>query len=238
MPPSCSSNHTTLFLYYGFGGLTTLGGFDRVVLQPTHHSAGDLKWLKLQGTLPIAYLSLGEDTGPEAPWHRPGKNEEWGGHYVDVAHPGWRRNVLEQAAAALTLGYRGFFLDTLDAAASHEADAAALIALVADLRGLLADGYLIANRGFTLHERLAPLLDAFLFEAFSTTWQHGYQVLPAGMLLENVNWHDALRQTGLEVFALDYADRSSLAGFARNRAETHGLPVQITNREVNCLPGT
>lgn len=240
MPSTFSSSHPQLLVYFGKRGLDTLERFERVVLQPAHYSSEELGRLREAGTRPLAYLSLGEDTGAEAPWQRPERNPEWGGRYVEVGHPGWRRYVLARAAEALQQGFTGFFLDTLDLPLGRPEDPPALLALVAELRALVdehgAGGYLIANRGFALHRELAEHVDAFLFETFSTTWEDGYRVLPTRALLENVMWLSALQATGRDVFCLDYADRQQLAAFARSRAATHGIPLQVTNREVTWLP--
>ncbi len=251
MPSTCCS-HGRLFVYYGQGGVDVLERFERVVLQPTRYSPAELERLRQAGTRPLAYLSLTEDTGPEAPWQRPSRNPAWGGRYVDVGHPGWRAHVARQANAALARGFTGLFLDTLEPPPGHPEDAAALLELVAELRRLVdgagasavgttdasvpGPGYLLANRGLTLHRQLAPLVDAFLFEAYSTTWEDGYRSLGPAQLQENVKWLGALQATGRQLYLLDYANRPQLAAFAASRAATQGLPLQVTNREVSCLP--
>ncbi len=177
--PSIYSSSGELTVYYGHGELERLAGMRRVVLQPGYHQPSELAELNAGGTETYAYLALSEDTGPLAPWQRSESNPDWGGHYVDLTHPGWRELVSERTSAALELGFTGLFLDTLDLPTRYPAAGEPLLELVAAARSAVGDGYLLANRGYDLHEQLAPLVNGFLFEAFSTTWHGGYRALPA-----------------------------------------------------------
>ncbi len=233
--PSTSSSGRQLCVYYGVGGLSRLVDYPRVVLQPGNYAGGQLRELAARGTETLAYLSLSEDAGPSAPWQRTERNQHWGGHHVDVAHPGWQRHILEWAERALEDGFAGLFLDTLDLPTRFTGDREPLATLVARLRGVAGARYLMANRGFELLQELTPQVDGFLFEAFSTTWQHGYRALLPGELLQNVELLHVLRATGRELFALDYAVSLGLARFARARAHTHGLTTHVSNQELTQL---
>jgi hypothetical protein len=231
--PATSCSDRSLHVFYGFGHAVALARYPRVVLQPGHHTIVQRAYLKARSTETLAYLSIGEDTGAAGPWQRPEVNPHWGGHYVDVAHAGWRRKVLERAERALEAGYDGLFLDTLDAPPLEPTEGAdARIELVAQLRGLVGGRYVLANRGFDLYERLAPHVDGFLFEAFSSTWEDGYRALAPRELLLNVERLHALRGTGRAVYALDYAVTPSLTAFACARGVTHRLSTQVSDREL------
>ncbi len=236
MPFTSSSTHAKLLFYYGRGELESLVRFERVVLQDGHYSHDEVAELAASGTRPIVYLSLGEDAGPAAPWQKSARNPDWGGHHVDLSHPAWGDHLERQVESALNKGFGGLFLDTLDRAAEDPAAASAAEALVGRLRRAAGDAYVIANRGHALRHLLAPLVDAFLFEAFSTTWADGYRALSHHELLENLRRLHALQSTGREVFALDYADRPGLEAFARSRAEAQRLDLQVTNRDITMLP--
>lgn len=233
--PSIYSSSTELAVYYGRGEVAVLAGLRRVVLQPGYHAPFELAELKAGGTEPLAYLSLSEDTGPPAPWQRRESNPDWGGHYVDLTHPGWQELVHMRTIAALELGFNGLFLDTLDLPARFPSEEEPLIELVAAARNAVGSGYLLANRGYALHEQLAELVDGFLFEAFSTTWHGGYRALTGPDLVGNAARLDRLRATGRDLFALDYADTPALAAFARSRAATHGVPLQVSDRHLTRL---
>jgi hypothetical protein len=234
--PSTFCSDPDLFVYYGLAGIRTLARYRRVVLQRLHHRPDELGALVASGTEALAYLALGEDTGPPAPWHRAQQNPWWGGHYVDVADPGWRRRALDRAERSLERGFAGLFLDTLDTHQLFPADREPLLALVADLRALVGgSAYLLANRGLALCHELAPLVDGFVFEGYSTTWIDGYRALPDTELLLNVRLLQELQLTGRDLYALDYAEAPALARFAHARAATHGIPCQVSNRELTRL---
>lgn len=235
MPSTCFRAHPDLLVYYGTGELVQLAKHERVVLQADHYFPAELKFLAARGTQALAYLSLGEDTGPEAPWQLPERNPVWGGHYVDPAHPEWLAHVRAQAELALADGFAGLLLDTIETPPVLAGGRAALVGLLKELRAVVGGGYLLANRGHHVFREVAPFVDGFLFESFSTTWEDGYRALRGRELLDNATRLRLLQATGREVFALDYADRADLADFAVERGTNLGLRVQVTNRNVTLL---
>lgn len=234
--PSIFSSDRDLLIYYGRGGAERLAHYRRVALQVGLHDEEELARIQQAGTRALAYLSLGEDLGPPGPWQREERNPLWGGRYVIVDHPGWRERLRAAAAAAFDLGFAGLFLDTVDSAAAATDGAAATAALVASLRRLAGDRPILANRGFQVAARLAPLVDGFVFEAFSTTWCDGYRALEAHQLGCNDRLLAALRRFERPVFAIDYADGLTVARFARARASSHGLPCQVADRWLLQIP--
>ena len=162
---------SSLAVYYGAGELGALSRFGRVALQPGHYRDGDLERLRAAGTSPLAYLSLGEDTGGPAPWCRDDRNPDWHGFYVRAGHPGWAAHITQQAEALTARGFAGFLLDTLDCADLFPEERDAYLELVRRVRAALPEGYLLANRGFSLLPELAEFVDGVLFRAFSSTWR-------------------------------------------------------------------
>jgi polysaccharide biosynthesis protein PelA len=222
-----------LRIYYGFGAVAWLATCRRVVLQPGHHPRADLIALATDGTETLAYLSLSEDSGPVAPYHRGGRNPDWGSAYVDVADARWRAKVLGRVDRALASGFGGVFLDTLDRPERSPDERGPLLDLVGEARALTRGRCLMANRGFALLPELADRVDGFLFEAFSTTWEDGYRPLAPLELLTNVERLARVRASGRPVYGLDYAETAPLAAFARARAATHALPLQVSNRDLD-----
>ncbi len=234
---SIFSKSRSLAVYYGHGRLQALSRYRRVVLQAAHYTPDDLRFLADQGTEPLAYLSLGEDAGPSAPWHRPARNPHWPTTYVYTGHPAWRRHLKENVTAIFDMGFQGLLLDTLDVTDIFPEERAALLYLIADLRVLAEGRTLFANRGFGLLPDLAHLIDGVVFEAFSASW------LPEGDCARlgkaDLEWTAAqatrLRRLGLHVYALDYCDSVRLRRFARRRARRHGLAPLTSNRMLTEL---
>lgn len=229
-----------LLVYYGFGRLDALACAERAALQPDHYTTEELATLRMAGVRPLAYLSLSEDTGPEAPWQRRARNPDWGGAYVDVAHPDWVTRCLEEARRARERGFEGLLLDTLDlmdAPAALPQDRLALLTLIGRLRAAWPGAYLLANRGAALLPELTGTVDGVLFESFSCCWtDQGPRWLSRSELRWTRAWALRVRRSGLDGFALDYAaDRPDLARRARVRARRFGLPCQVANRELDTL---
>ena len=233
-----NGQHTIAF-YYGHGKLGALARYERAVLQPGHYSAEDLQWLRVQGTLPLAYLSLSEDPGPSAPWHKGEFNPDWGTAYVELSHPGWLERCLGVVAHSLELGFGGFFLDTLDIAYLYPEDREPMLNLIGSVHVAARGALLFSNRGFSLLPELAEWIDGLVFESFSISWgdtEGGYRMLPSDELELNSRLAHQLLSYDLELYALDYVDSSELAAFAKTRAALHGLSWFASNRALTLLP--
>jgi len=232
------SKDKALAFYYGRGRLAQLSRYHKVVLQPWAYTRSELALLRSRRTLPLAYLSLGEDQAVPSPWHRDARNLDWNTVYVDPSHPGWVSSRLEEAQRAIEQGFVGLFLDTLDTVMLFPQDRQAMLGLIAQLRDRLGSVLLFANRGFPLLPDLLGLVDGVVLESFSTTWTPwGYRVLPSYELEYNLSCLYRLQGSPLELYALDYADSFWLEGFARLRAMYYGLPTFVSNRELTRIRG-
>lgn len=225
-----------LLLYYGTGKIDTLREYERVVLQPDHYSSNQVETLVSSGTQALAYLSVGEDTGPPGPWQLQQRNPIWGGHYVDLGHEGWQRSLVDAASRALAMGFTGLLLDTLETPPILTRGAVHLPHIATALRRVVGDGWIIANRAHYVSEAVGPFVDAFLLESFSTTWEDDYRGLRGRELSDNTARLSQLLRFGKPVHALDYSNRNELTAFAVSRGTNLGLTVQVTNRDITCLP--
>jgi hypothetical protein len=226
----------SLGFYYGAGQLERLSHYRRVVLQPDFYSSEELSWLRARGVEPLAYLSLSEDQGPPAPWQRPERNPDWGGAFVHVGHRGWVDHVVNQTRAALTAGFTGLFLDTLNVEHTYPEDVPHLIALVGAIRDVAGTAYILANRGFAMLPRLAQLVDGVLFESFSVRWvDTGYAPWPPEVLEVHAQIAEQLLEYDLDLYALDYAETDGLAAFAARRATQFGLHSLVSDRALSRL---
>ena len=225
--------------YYGQGRVAELSGYRRVVLQPNSYSPVELAELRLAGTHALAYLTLAEDAGPPAPWHRDEVNEDWGSVHVHVGHPGWIEHVSRQAREALDAGFSGLFLDNLNVEWTHPEELPALLALVCSLREVAGPtAYLLANRGFALLPDLAGPVDGVLFESFSTRWvvPEGYAPWPTDVLEGHARVAERLLSFDLDLYAVDYADDPALAQFAERRARQFGMASFVSDKLLATLP--
>jgi hypothetical protein len=220
--------------YYGGGKLNQLCRYRQPVLQPDFYTPDDLRQLIHHGVQPIGYMSLSEDHGPSAPWQRDDRNPDWGGAYVHVGHPGWVRHTVRQAHAALSKGFTGLFLDTLNIEFTHPEELPDLLALIAAIREEARAAYLLANRGFALLPRLGDFVDGILFESFSVRWVNdGYAPWPADALEVHAQMAERLLKYHLDLYALDYAETAALAEFARRRARQFGLLSFVSDRTLS-----
>ncbi|GGK78128.1 endo alpha-1,4 polygalactosaminidase [Mangrovihabitans endophyticus] len=225
-PPIC--------FYYGNGRLVDLAAYPRVVLQPSFYTGAELKYLTGEGVETLAYLSLSEDQGPPAPWQRQEKNPDWGGAFVHVGHPEWVEHVVGQARAAMDAGFDGLFLDTLNVELTFPEDVPHLLTLVAAVRAVAGDGYVLANRGFGMLPRLAELVDGVVFESFSARWtDEGYAPWPPDVLEFHAQIAEQLLQLELDLYALDYADTPGLTDFAIRRARQFGMQCVVSDRALS-----
>ena len=227
---------SSFFIYYGFDKLESLKHYKQVVLQPNHYSSDELTLLKENGTRPLAYLSLGEHfaaPGEQAVWQRPARNEDWNTQYVQAGHPAWRKHVRTSVSSYLDKGFEGFFLDTVEMVDVFPEDRSAMLSLIASLQQLTAGMPLVVNRGFSLLPELAGLVDAVLFEGFSTRWtSDGYEALSPDDLRWTQQVIKQVKRAGLTVYALDYSATPDLTSFARQRAAVFGLESLVSNRDL------
>ena len=192
----------------------------------------------------LAYLSVGELASDasyrvkalEQGLRLRGRNEIWGSDVLDLSDVRWADLLVDGiAAAALAKGYDGFFLDTLDSIAP--ADRAAGVALVQRLRALNPKGMIVANRGFELLPTLGKTVDGVLVESVFGTFdfeRRVYLPVSAGVTTQLVNRLRELKQNGLQVFVLDYADPQNEPEARRiaQRIEDEGWSAFVSTPEL------
>ncbi len=142
-----------------------LQAFDLVVVDPGH--VPNPTQPVLPQTEKVAYVSVGEVHPSRAyaakipkAWLK-GDNKDWGSRLIDQAAPDWPRFFSETVIDPLwAVGYRSFFLDTLDSyhlfAKTPEDKAkqeAGMVALVMELKRRHPQAKLMFNRGFEILDR-------------------------------------------------------------------------------------
>ena len=183
-----SDAQPTVAFYYGATPpVDILAGYDIAVLEP------DSGFLPREHPLPatrwFAYASVGE-VAPQRSYYPSlpadwfiGRNADWDSHIVDQSRPGWPAFFVRHVIDPLwNLGYRGFFLDTLDsyqlAVKSDSARAQQRDGLVRVIRAIKKRhprAQLILNRGFELLPQVHDNVDAIAFESLFNGWDQAHQ---------------------------------------------------------------
>ncbi len=216
--------------YYGSSAQSVeqLSLFDLAIVQPRLSSA-QLETLHKAGTRVVAYLSIGEleansplTSQVPAAWVL-GTNKNWGSKFIDASQPGWQKLMLEAQNKLLKAGYDGVFLDTLDTVDLYPQIRAGLVNIVQGMRQAHPDSLIVQNRGFGLLNQTAELVDAVMFENFSSWYSFDKKVYEA------VNGDPSAvlpyQKRGLVVLSMDYAapNQQDLVTRDYTRAKSFGF---------------
>lgn len=229
---------TSYAVYYGNNReyALRLRDYDLGIVQPNTLGVKDLRDLIASGKRVVAYITIGESDGPSIGLPREwvlGENKNWGSKFVDANQLGWQDRVLNRAADIISFGFSGFFLDTLDTVDLFPQTKPGMIRIVKRLRERFPDAVIVQNRGFAVLPETAHLIDAVMFEDYSTTFDFDKQTYlssdgDASAILPYAG-------RGLKILALDYADDPALAGRAKKRARAAGFIPFVTNIALNTL---
>jgi len=237
----------TAFYYGPQPPVELLMQFDRVVVEPAQLSAPQRAAISHHGAQLYAYLSVGEaepwrkDYADFDPAWRLGRNDNWNTDVADLTRSGWRDLLRRRVARLWADGYRGFFLDALDSWLPHTrgegraAQAEALTGFIVELKRDYPEISLIANRGFEVLDRVAPLLDGLVAESLYGGYlprRDGYRDVPAAdreWLLSRLS--AAHEQHGLPVTVIDYLPlaRRDEADALIRRIEAHGFRAWVAS---------
>lgn len=238
---------TNYIVYYGLGREDDLARYDLAIIQPETLTLDALNSLKAEGTLVIAYLSLGE-VEPYRPWYSDGRfdrrwslgeNKNWGSFFVNANETGWQDLMIEVAEAYLDFGFDGLFLDTVDTAVAFPQTEPGMITLIERLRAAYPEAILVQNRGFTLAPKLAETIDAVMFESLSTSYDFEQQEY---LVVDNTTYATPLlelqAETDLIILALDYAEPgdTATAQLAVDQARELGFVPAVSVILLNDLP--
>lgn len=222
-PPAASVTPVRHWAAY-YGNKTPASAFknlDLVVFDRRYHP--DFKALQPRTTV-LAYVSAGEvyDDVPE-------KNllanrnlllfqqDHWKSHAVDITAPQWRAMVMGYVDDAVSKGFDGVMLDTIDspiewsvAHAPERTDAlqAAAALLISDIRARHPDIKIMLNRGFSLLPDVADKIDFMLAESILTHVNVSTGQFSISSPTSYLDTAEMLRQAAaashLQVLTLDY----------------------------------
>lgn len=168
-------------VYYGREiPIAEFGPFDRVVVEPDH--GHDPVGRRRQGTELYAYVSVGEVQPSRAyygempaSW-KLGRDAHWGADVVDQRPADWPAFLASRVVEPLwQRGYRGFFLDTLDAYrlvpnADEAGQQAGLVRVIDTLHRRFPGIRLILNRGFEILPRVRDQVEMVAAESLFQRW--------------------------------------------------------------------
>ncbi len=232
---------------------------------PPRHSLEAFHWVVVQprarfsprrfdkgGRLAFAYASVGE-AAPGEYAHIPsrcilGTDRAWGTAILNETHQSCRAQFLHNVLAPLwRQGYRGFFLDDLDAYRQVAATASArarqrkgLIRLIRAIKAAHPGARLILNRGFSLLPAVHTLVSAVAAESLFDGWDQKagrYLPVPQGRRQRLLQKLFAARRLGLPVIGIDYLPprkrRQAIADASRIAAL--GISPYVTNGRLSML---
>lgn len=206
---------------------------DLIVFDRRYHP--DFSLLKGKTEL-LAYVSIGEvhgDTKERRTLEKESlilyKNERWGSYAVDLRAPLWQDMVLAQVADALTQGFDGVFLDTVDSplhwASQQPTDTykkikASAISLIRAIRTRHPHIKLMLNRGFEIAGDVAGSLDYLLAESilsYKDVFTGQFQLIPPEAYGNAVAQLQTIiaRAENIQVLTLDYWNTGDGAGIDR-----------------------
>ena len=196
--------------YYGNDpkSIAKLNLFDLAVVQP-QLSKAQLGKLHNAKTKVIAYVTIGE-LDPKSnlvnkipkTWIL-GENKVWGSKYIDASQLGWQQLMLEEQKKLLKMGYDGVFLDTLDTGELFIKTRAGLVSIVQKMRKAYPTKIIVQNRGFGLLNQTSAVLDAVMFENFSS-W-YNFETKKYEIMDSDPNEVTPYQQRGLVILSMDYA---------------------------------
>ncbi len=173
----------------------------------------------------VAYVSVGEiepwrktDNPYEKAWII-SKNRTWNSLIADLNQEGYQAFIFERIKKLYALGYRNFFLDTMDAYHVTSKDKKlfqtqqkALINFVKKLHKKYPKAKIIINRGFEILDKIHKDIHAVVAESLIARYDHAnkaYVRVPPNdqkWLLEKFK---EAQEYGLDAISIEYSDKST-----------------------------
>ena len=247
--------------FYGHEFSDRLIQYETLVLDERNFSSSELEFLKSKGVFIITYISIGETDelmvgdaqgpGGYASWYfdndgddMPDRNPDWGSYYVNANSEKWHDYILNSVIASFRPSISGVFLDTVDTSDIYTDTRSGMISLIRKIRNQYPGYFIVQNRGFNLIEDTAGVIDAVLFENFSTYYsfdESSYQKWDGSDLDYNddiaILLNQIRRTHPIDVWTLEYREPADydLLSFALTRAERFGFVASTTDIHITRL---
>lgn len=245
------------FYYGNEAPIGHLYAYDWLVLQQDQVTDARVDLLNRGGTLPLAYVSVGEmarshrlHSALENAW-KVGRNTAWGSTVLDLRRPEVQQFLMDKLVTpAMARGFQGVFLDTLDShllAQTGTDDAAAFVAgqdrFIQAIKTRFPEAKVVINRGFHLSESTHALVDGVAFESYRQGYDAGrrrFYPVPeqdrAWLDSQLARWREDRPETPL--IAIDYVDDQSDAAALARTLRDDGLVPAVTNPDLTRLSPT
>lgn len=173
----------------------------------------------------VAYVSVGEiepwrktQTPYEKSWII-SENTTWNSLIADLNQEAYQNFIFERIKKLYKMGYRNFFLDTMDAyhvtsknKKLFKKQQKALITFVKKLDKAYPKSRIIINRGFELLEEIHPYVDAIVAESLLALYNHAttsYVKVPKNDHQWLLNNFKKAQSYGLETISIEYSNKST-----------------------------
>lgn len=175
-----------------------------VILEPAHWTTRSIRRLREQGKIVLGYLSVGEiinNARTRKNYQTLSLNQAWDSMRVDPSDPDWIKTMLRRTRLAKERQLDGMMLDTVDITVLHPEAADSMAELIEAIHGEMPDGFLMTNRGFSVLDKVADVVDGVVFENANNR----------GFNDNDRAWVEAqcqlLSRLAMPVLVLDYAEQ-------------------------------
>ncbi len=171
-------NRSGVLVCYGKLNPDKIRGYQYVILESDLYSTFDVKLIKKQNELSIAYLSVGE-VSPHRSYYSAikgktlGKNQIWESYYLDLNDLETREVLFQQVDKIIAKGFEGLFLDTVDAFGTWgplKDQAGAYISFIAELKNRFPSLHIMQNSGYTLLDKSNEYINSIAIESIYTDY--------------------------------------------------------------------
>jgi len=170
----------------------------------------------------VAYISVGEIE----PWRNRGyknswiisKNLTWNSLIANLDKKEYQKFLLQRVEKLYKMGYRNFFLDTIDAYNRIKdkrlkvAVQNGVIEFIKELKKRYPKSKIIINRGFEILDRVYKYIDAIVAESLIAGYDHSKKIYKS-VSIEDRKWLlknlKRAKKLGLDVISIDYSNKST-----------------------------
>ncbi|MCD6460040.1 endo alpha-1,4 polygalactosaminidase [bacterium] len=225
------------------------------VLEP--ENVNDLDKIKSQGTVCIAYVSLGEAEDYRWYWDELKdkdfileQNPDWeGNYYIDPRSEQWKHYfVYRIIPKVLKDGYDGIFLDTIDTAEYLEwkdeekfkGSMDAMVEIIKEIRANYPNIIIISNNGLAILDKFAKYIDIALVEDLYTMYDfenQKYGIQDKEVTKENRDFlKEISREYHIPVLTLEYANNKNQIKNIYNRSRVDGFYPYVGDINLERFP--